>query len=87
MQINGLLRPGEPGPVLCSIFKVYDSLHCAAHCRDSAFSLSMNVTQSLDTVCFKEEGWDMRHHAIHSKHYDLMSVHFRNPACSFELDF
>ena len=30
--------------------EVYDSMHCAAHCRDSAFSLSMNVTQSLDTV-------------------------------------
>ena len=66
MQINGLLRPGEPGLVasVVLIFEVYDSMHCAAHCRDSAFSLSMNVTQSLDTVYSKDEGWNMRRHAI-----------------------
>ena len=47
MQINGLLIPaGEPSGVVFSI-EVYDWMHCVAHCRDS---LSMNVTQSLDTV-------------------------------------
>ena len=58
MQINGLHSPRGARPSASVVFniEVYDSVHCAAHCRDSAFSLSMNVTQSLDTVCAKEEG-------------------------------
>ena len=56
MQINGLHSPRGARPSVVFNIEVYDSVHCAAHCRDSAFSLSMNVTQSLDTVCAKEEG-------------------------------
>ena len=56
MQINGLHNPipGSLGGVVFNI-EVYD---CAlwTHCRDSAFSLSMNVTQSLDNKTLKEEG-------------------------------